>query len=95
MEECKLLHNKPLAIGSSRGTIYDFDDPGDTLAEHSHDYADVHFSIIARGSFRVFGPDFEITANTGNIIDWDVGKSHGFEALEKNSRLINIIKYPT
>ena len=88
-----MLRDTPLSIGTSAGTIYDFDNIGDILDMHSHTESDVHYTIIARGSFRVWGDDFDQTVSAGAILDWQPGVNHGFSALEPNSRLVNIIKY--
>jgi quercetin dioxygenase-like cupin family protein len=88
-----LLLSKALTIGDSLGTIYDFEKKGDILDKHVHIRRDVHYSIVARGSFKVYGDDFEQSVPAGTILDWDEGVNHGFIALEDNSRLINIIKY--
>jgi hypothetical protein len=33
------------------GVIYDFPQKGDTLPMHSHGEADVHITVVAKGSF--------------------------------------------
>jgi quercetin dioxygenase-like cupin family protein len=87
-----LLVNKPLSLGDLRGTIYDFQSVGDVLPQHSHDESNVHISIVSRGSFRVWGLDFDQTLACGTVLDWAPHTQHGFEALEANSRLVNILK---
>jgi quercetin dioxygenase-like cupin family protein len=87
------LLNKPLLLGNIRGTIYDFELEGDVLPLHNHGHDSVHISIIAKGSFRAFGREFDQTLPTGTVLDWQAGVEHGFEALEPSSRLINIIKH--
>ena len=87
-----MLHEKPLVLGKLTGTVYDFDHAGDELPRHTHGEADIHISIVARGSFRAFGDGWEKIVETGAVIDWDVGIYHGFEALEDKSRLVNIVK---
>ena len=88
------LLSRPLAIGKLTGTIYDFEHVGDELPLHVHSEHDIHISIVARGSVRIFGPDgsWETVANTGAVLDWEVGQWHGFIALEPNTRLVNIVK---
>lgn len=86
------LLEKHLSIGKLTGTIYDFENVGDELARHTHGEHDIHISIVARGSVKVFGDGWETTANTGAILDWEVGVYHGFIALEPNTRLVNIVK---
>lgn len=87
-----MLLSKPLMLGKLSGTIYDFEKTGDELELHVHTEADVHISIVARGSIRAFGPGWEQIVETGAVMDWEPGQAHGFVALEDNSRLVNIIK---
>jgi quercetin dioxygenase-like cupin family protein len=86
------LLNRPLALGKLTGTIYDFENAGDELERHTHGEADVHISIVARGSVKIFGDGWETLANTGAVLDWEPGVYHGFVALEPNTRLVNIVK---
>ena len=51
----------PIEFGNLRGTVYDFPEIGDVLPMHSHTEADVHISIIAKGSFRTHGNGEERT----------------------------------
>jgi quercetin dioxygenase-like cupin family protein len=87
-----LLLNKQIKLGDLRLTIYDFEEVGDELPIHNHAYTDVHISIVAKGSFRVWGKDFDKTVVIGSVLDWQPDTEHGFQALEQNSRLVNIIK---
>lgn len=86
------LLNLPLAMGDLVGTIYDFEVAGDTLERHVHTVADVHISIVARGSFRCVGDGWEKVLGAGAVLDWKPGVYHAFIAREPNSRLVNIIK---
>jgi quercetin dioxygenase-like cupin family protein len=79
-------------FGSLSLNIMDFPDVGDKLPMHNHDEDTVHITIVARGSLRVNGDGWEITAKAGDIIDWEPGKRHEFVALEPNSRCVNIPK---
>jgi len=72
--------------------VYDFPEINDILPMHNHTEVDVHFSIVARGSFRVHGDGWELISKAGDVVDWEPGKAHEFIALESNSRLINITK---
>jgi len=72
--------------------VYDFPEIDDVLPMHNHTEIDVHFSIVARGSFRVHGDGWELISKAGDVVDWEPGKAHEFIALESNSRLINIPK---
>jgi quercetin dioxygenase-like cupin family protein len=90
-----MLRNTDLAYGKLKGTVYDFENEGDELELHVHDENDVHISIVAKGSVKIFGPEDEwepFEAYAGSVLDWEPGQWHGFIALEPNTRLVNIIK---
>ena len=87
-----MLQAKPLLLGKLVGTIYDFPEVGDVLPMHSHTEADVHISVVARGSFKARGNGWERTVNAGDVLDWQPNQPHEFIALEANSRLVNIVK---
>jgi quercetin dioxygenase-like cupin family protein len=82
----------PAKYGKLGITVYDFEFPLDTLPMHTHDEYSNHISIISRGSFRVHGDGWEMVAKSGDVIDFEVGQSHEFIALEPNSRFVNIAK---
>jgi quercetin dioxygenase-like cupin family protein len=86
------LLNKTLAIGSINGVIYDFEKAGDILPMHNHDETTVHITIVARGSIKVTGHGWERISNAGAVLDFKPNQPHEFEALEDNSRIVNIIK---
>jgi quercetin dioxygenase-like cupin family protein len=87
-----MLQTKPLIYGKLNGAIYDAPEVGDILLMHNHGEADVHITIVARGSFRVHGNGWDIVGKAGDVIDWKPGQAHEFIALEPNSRFVNIIK---
>jgi quercetin dioxygenase-like cupin family protein len=87
-----MLQVKPITFGKLNGSIYDAPETGDVLPMHNHDEATVHITIVARGSFRVHGDGWEMTAKAGDVIDWKAGQAHELIALEPNSRFVNIIK---
>lgn len=83
---------RALAFGKLTGVIMTFA-KGDVLPMHAHGLMDNHISIVARGSFTIRGETFEaFEAKSGAVLDWKVGMAHEFEALEDNSRMINIVK---
>ena len=88
-----MLVNKPLNLGDLKGTIYDFPFKGDTLDLHTHTETDVHITIIARGRFRVYGPNFDQSVECGTVLDWEPGVYHAFESLDEDGRIVNIIKH--
>ena len=85
---------KPMAcqFGLLRGAIYDFEVEGDKLPMHNHSESDVHITMVTKGSFLVRGPDRQQKIEKGNFIDWQPNEPHEFEALEPDSRIINLIK---
>ena len=87
-----MLQTKPLLLGKLTGTIYDFPEVGDVLPMHSHSEADVHISVVARGSFRTHGNGWERIAKAGDVLDWRPNEAHEFISLEAASRLVNIAK---
>ena len=87
-----MLQAKPLMLGKLTGTIYDFPEPGDVLPMHSHTEADVHISVVARGSFRAHGNGWERVVSAGDVLDWRPNEPHEFVALDAGSRLVNIVK---
>jgi quercetin dioxygenase-like cupin family protein len=87
-----VLDVKQKLFGSLKMSILDFEDIGDTLPLHNHTEDNIHITIVARGSFKFLGDDWEMMVKAGDIIDWKPGKQHQFVALEPNSRCINIPK---
>jgi len=87
-----MLQRKFVTFGKLNGTIYDAEAAGDLLPMHDHDESTVHITIVARGSFKIHGDDWEMTAKAGDVIDWKVGQAHELIALEPNSRFMNIQK---
>lgn len=87
-----MLESKPFSLGTLKGAIYDFIKVNDVLPMHSHTDADVHISIVARGSFRVRGIGWERVVSAGDVLDWRPNDPHEFMALDANSRLVNIVK---
>lgn len=87
-----MLQIKPISFGRLTGSIYDAPETNDTLPMHTHGEDDVHITIIARGSFRVHGDEWEMVAKAGDVLDWKPGQRHELIALEPNSRFVNIVK---
>jgi len=87
-----MLQIKTITLGKLSGSIYDFPDVGNALPMHSHGEADVHITVVARGSFRVHGTGWERVLSAGDVADWQPNDPHEFIALEENSRIVNIIK---
>lgn len=87
-----MLQLNPISFGKLSGGIYDAPEVGDMLPMHTHGEADVHITIVARGSFKVHGDGWEMVAKAGDVIDWKVGQRHELIALEPSSRFINIVK---
>lgn len=79
-------------FGRLQGTIYDFEVVGDKLPMHNHSELDVHITMVTKGSLIARGVDWEQTIKAGNLIDWQPNQPHEFEAIEENSRIVNIVK---
>ena len=92
MEDQQLLSNRIFKLGKLDGIVYDFPLVGDILPRHNHAENDIHITIVARGKVIARGDGWENTYSAGTMLDWEVGQYHEFEALEPNSRLINVIK---
>lgn len=87
------LRSIPLNTGILKGSVYTFEEVGDTLPMHRHTEADVHITIVARGRFRIHGPDIgDQEYIEGAVIDWSPDVDHEFIALTDNARVVNIIK---
>ena len=87
-----MLRTRPFVFGKLVGTINDAIEMDDLLPMHSHGEQDVHITVIARGSFKVRGDGWEMTAKAGDVIDWEPGQTHELISLEPNSRFVNIVK---
>ena len=87
-----MLQVKPITFGKLSGSIYDAVEVDDILPMHTHGENDVHITIIARGSFKVYGDGWEMVAKAGDVLDWKPGQRHELIALEPNSRFVNIVK---
>ena len=84
--------SNPLHAGKLSGTVYTFEKAGDVLVMHPHAAGTEHITIVARGSVKIHGNDWEMKKSAGAVIDFPPEQSHEFIALEDNSRIVNIIK---
>jgi quercetin dioxygenase-like cupin family protein len=87
-----MLQTKPFTLGTLTGSIYDFSEAGDVLPMHSHTEADVHITVVARGSLRAHGNGWEKAVRAGDVLDWRPNEPHEFVATEPDSRIVNIVK---
>ena len=87
-----MLQSKPRNAGRLRGVIYDCQEAGDVLPMHDHTPADVHITVVAKGSFRAHGNGWERIVNAGDVLDWKPYDPHEFVALDAGARLVNIVK---
>jgi quercetin dioxygenase-like cupin family protein len=87
-----MLKIRSAEFGKLNLGIYDAEQEGDILPMHSHEEDTIHITIVARGSFKVLGDDWDMIAKAGDVIDWRVGQNHELVALEPDSRFINILK---
>jgi quercetin dioxygenase-like cupin family protein len=79
-------------FGKLNCKIYNFSEIGDVLDEHTHDEESVHITIVCKGSLKMKFNLSEKIVKSGDIIDFKANQSHGFIAIEKNSKIINIKK---
>jgi len=88
--------SKSFKIEDLRITIFDFIKKNDYWPNHIHtsESKSNHISVVSKGKILCHGhPEIEgRILELGQLIDWPVNKEHGFEALEDNSRLVNIVK---
>jgi len=87
-----MLQTKPITFGKLSGVVYDFPAAVDDFPMHSHGEADVHITVVARGSFKAHGNGWERVLKAGDVVDWRPNDPHEFVALEDNSRIVNIVK---
>jgi hypothetical protein len=87
------LQTNIFSAGKLSGVIYDFPEAGDVLPMHSHGEADVHITVVCRGSILTRGPAIgETIYRDGAVIDWPVGIEHEIIGIDAGSRIVNIIK---
>jgi quercetin dioxygenase-like cupin family protein len=80
-------------MGQLIGVIFTFEEVGDVLPMHRHTELDVHITVIARGRFRVHGPEIgDKIYGEGAVMDWGVGVDHEFVAMTADARVVNIQK---
>jgi quercetin dioxygenase-like cupin family protein len=79
-------------VGDLKGIRYDFEQAGVTIAMHTHPVETEHITIVARGSVKARGENFEFILNAGDLVILPEGQAHEFVALEDNSRIFNIFK---
>jgi quercetin dioxygenase-like cupin family protein len=87
-----MMKVEPKQFGNLSGSLFSFEDVGDTLPMHVHSEETVHVTFILSGMFRIRGGGWEMVSKAGDFVDWKAGQFHEFIALEPNSRCLNIIK---
>lgn len=78
--------------GNLHGTIITFEEAGDILPLHLHDDATSHICIVVTGKVKVYNNRWNIEASQGQILDLLDNEPHEIQALESNTKIINIIK---
>lgn len=86
-----LLAKEITGANELRGVIYDFEHVGDVLPKHVHGDEDNHITIVARGKLKASSHDWEIVAIAGQVLVFKPNEPHEFEALEENTRIVNIL----
>lgn len=88
----------PLIVqwGKLYGVRYDFKKAGHVLPRHQHTEANNHVVIVQLGScvVREFenGEVIEHVVKAGQTLDSDAPVDHEIEALEDNTRILNLVK---
>ena len=79
-------------VGNVKGMVYDFAAAGDILPLHDHPEGEgAHITIVARGSCKIVCQGREDAVHLlGAVVDPDY--PHAIEALEANTRIVNIVK---
>lgn len=82
--------------GRLQGTRYDFNKAGDVLPRHRHEVGFAHVVIVQLGAciVREFerGEVIEYVLEAGQTLDSAAPVEHEIEALENNTRILNLIK---
>ncbi len=78
--------------GKLKGTLYKFEEIGDKLEEHSHTQFDVHITIVISGSIQVFCGEFCENYRPGSIVSFVEDSPHEIVAMEKDTRILNLLK---
>lgn len=80
-------------FGDLDSKIYTFGKIGDELESHEHTKQDLHITIVCKGSFTLELNGAQKTIKAGDVFDFKENQTHGFTALEDNSKIINIRKH--
>ena len=86
------LNRTEKQLGLLSVIIYDFEEVGDVLPMHNHDFNTVHITIVARGDFTICGIGWKKDLSSGAVIDFKENQKHEFISRSANSRIVNIIK---
>lgn len=87
------MKQKPLPLTPMfNDWIIDFEKAGEVFAEHTHPVEQNHLTLVLRGGIKIVGETkfADQSFHSGDIIVWDAPKSHGFVALTKNTRIVNV-----
>ena len=79
-------------VGDLHGICYDFEQAGVTISMHTHPVETEHIMIVAKGSVKAHGDDFEFILHAGDLVVLPEGRPHEIVALENNTRIFNIAK---
>jgi hypothetical protein len=90
-----MRNSREFSAENVKTILHHFEKAGDTLPLHSHGPGDAHFSFVARGRARAFGPGWERILERGGIdtriVKFVPHQEHGFEALEDDTLLVNLV----
>ena len=72
-------------------SVYDFEEINDVLEIHEHTDNTSHYSVVTNGMLQMFNESGNIKKLTPGIIEKiPMNYKHGFRALTKDARLVNI-----
>ena len=89
-----MLSSKKLQPGDLRITMYDMENVGDGLPEHTHAKRESHITIVGRGQVRIIASGIDRLFDGGAYIELPDGP-HSIVSTKPNSRIFNIEKFTT
>ena len=89
------MRTTPYNSGALGGFIYDFDEAGDGIHEHTHPQHLLHNIIVLQGAIELTINGRTETIAAGNVHDFDGSLPHRIRAAEPGTRILNLyLDYP-
>jgi quercetin dioxygenase-like cupin family protein len=82
-------HIQLLSTPHIHAVIYVFDEMGEGLGEHYHDYTTAHDIRVLQGSVVIQGDIPRKILNVGEVYNFDWTKNHAIIALEDGTAIMN------